>query len=49
MVLMRYYREDMNMREIAMTLGLTEARVSQLHAQAIANLRILMSKYFEDE
>ena len=46
-ILARYYYQDMKMREIAMTLGVTEARVCQLHAQAIANLRPLMSKYFQ--
>ncbi len=49
MVLTRYYHQDMNMREIGVLLGLTEARVSQLHAQAIANLRPLVSRYFENE
>jgi RNA polymerase sigma factor FliA len=44
-----YYGEDMNMREVAMALGVTEARVSQIHTQAIASLRPLMSKYFTHE
>lgn len=34
-----YYVEEHKMREIGVHLGLTEARVSQLHASAIANLR----------
>ncbi len=34
-----YYEEGLKMRKIGHLLGLTEARVSQLHAQAIAKLR----------
>lgn len=44
-----YYGEDMNMREVAGALGVTEARVSQIHTEAIASLRPLMSKYFMSE
>jgi RNA polymerase sigma factor for flagellar operon FliA len=43
-VLTLYYHEDMNMKEIARTLGITEARVCQIHAQAINNLRPAMRK-----
>ncbi|MCX5810663.1 MAG: FliA/WhiG family RNA polymerase sigma factor [Proteobacteria bacterium] len=39
MVLSLYYYEDMNMKEIAAAIGITEARVSQIHSQAILNLR----------
>lgn len=39
MVLNLYYEEDMRMREIGHSLGLSESRVSQIHAQAIAILR----------
>ena len=38
-VLSLYYYEDMNMKEIAAALGITEARVSQIHSQAILSLR----------
>jgi RNA polymerase sigma factor for flagellar operon FliA len=38
-VLNFYYEEDMRMHEIGKALGLSEARVSQIHAQAIALLR----------
>jgi RNA polymerase sigma factor for flagellar operon FliA len=47
LVLTLYYHEDMNMKEIAMTLGVTEARVCQIHAQAIVNLRPAMQKHFK--
>ena len=49
MVLTLYYHEDMNMKEIAKTLGVTEARVCQIHAQAINNLRPAMEKHFKGE
>ncbi|MGD0232219.1 MAG: FliA/WhiG family RNA polymerase sigma factor [Syntrophorhabdales bacterium] len=47
-VLTLYYHEDMNMKEIAKTLGVTEARVCQIHAQAIANLRPSMQRHFKE-
>ena len=34
-----YYEQDMNLKEIAAVLGVTESRVCQLHSQAIARLR----------
>jgi RNA polymerase sigma factor FliA len=43
-VLSLYYYEDMNMKEIAQTLGITEARVSQIHSQAILSLRSHVKK-----
>lgn len=39
LVLSLYYADEMNMRETAEIMGITEGRVSQLHAQAIARLR----------
>jgi RNA polymerase sigma factor for flagellar operon FliA len=44
-VLSLYYHEDMNMKEIAGVLGITEARICQIHSQAIINLRVTMKKY----
>jgi RNA polymerase sigma factor for flagellar operon FliA len=44
LVLSLYYHEDMNMKEIAGVLGVTEARVCQIHSQAIINLRAAMKK-----
>ncbi|HME43675.1 MAG TPA: FliA/WhiG family RNA polymerase sigma factor [Syntrophorhabdales bacterium] len=38
-VLTFYYYEDMNMKEIAELLNITESRVSQIHSQALLNLR----------
>lgn len=34
-----YYEQDMNFKEIAAVLGVTESRVCQLHSQSIARLR----------
>ena len=34
-----YYEHDMNLKEIAAVLGVTESRVCQLHSQSIARLR----------
>jgi RNA polymerase sigma factor for flagellar operon FliA len=34
-----YYEEDLNFREIAAVLGVTESRVCQLHTQTVARLR----------
>ena len=39
LVLSLYYYEDLNLREIGRVLRVTESRVSQLHANAIARLR----------
>lgn len=37
-----YYEHEMNLKEIAAVLQITESRVSQLHSQAIARLRTKM-------
>lgn len=39
LVLSLYYSEELNMREAAEVMGVTEGRVSQLHTQALARLR----------
>jgi len=39
LVLSLYYREELTMKEVGAVLGLTESRVSQLHARALARLR----------
>lgn len=39
MVLSLYYYEDLTMREVGEVLGVTESRVSQLHAKALGRLR----------
>ena len=37
-----YYEHDMNLKEIAAVLGVTDSRVCQLHSQSIARLRAKM-------
>lgn len=39
LVLSLYYSEELNMREAAEVMGVTEGRVSQLHSQALTRLR----------
>ena len=41
-VMSMYYEQDMNLKEIAAVLGVTESRVCQLHSQSIARLRAKM-------
>lgn len=38
-----YYQQELNMKEIALIFGITEARVSQLHSQAIKRLRAFLT------
>jgi RNA polymerase sigma factor for flagellar operon FliA len=38
-IMSMYYEHDMNLKEIAAVLGVTESRVCQLHSQSIARLR----------
>jgi len=38
-VMSMYYEQDMNLKEIAAVLGVTESRVCQLHSQSIVRLR----------
>lgn len=39
-VVARYYEDGLTMREIGAALGVTEGRVSQIHSQAVARLRV---------
>ena len=39
LVLSLYYTDELNMREAAEVMGITEGRVSQLHSQALSRLR----------
>ncbi len=42
LVMSLYYEQDMNLKEIAAVLGVTESRVCQLHNQTVARLRTKM-------
>ena len=44
-VMSMYYEHDMNLKEIAAVLGVTESRVCQLHSQSIARLRVKLREY----
>ncbi|MEI6026725.1 MAG: RNA polymerase sigma factor FliA [Betaproteobacteria bacterium] len=44
-VMSMYYEHDMNLKEIAAVLGVTESRVCQLHSQSIARLRTGMREW----
>jgi RNA polymerase sigma factor for flagellar operon FliA len=39
MVLTLYYYEELTMKEIGLTLGVVESRVSQIHSSAVVRLR----------
>ncbi len=41
-IMSMYYEQDMNLKEIAAVLGVTESRICQLHSQSIARLRTKM-------
>ena len=45
LVMSLYYEEDMNLKEIAAVLGVTESRVCQLHSQSIARLRVKLREW----
>jgi RNA polymerase sigma factor for flagellar operon FliA len=44
-VMSMYYEHDMNLKEIAAVLGVTESRVCQLHSQSIARLRVKLREF----
>lgn len=49
MVLSLYYEKELNMREIAQVMGVSEPRVSQVHSKAIQKLRLYLDKYMKSE
>jgi RNA polymerase sigma factor for flagellar operon FliA len=44
MVLTLYYYEELTMKEIGMTLGVVESRVSQIHSSAVLRLRVAVAE-----
>lgn len=44
-VLSLYYEKSLNMKEIAQVMGVSEPRISQLHARAIQKLKLFMGNY----
>lgn len=47
LVLMLYYDEEMNLKEIGKVLGVSESRVSQIHSQAALRLRSRLSHWLK--
>lgn len=47
MVLSLYYEKELNMKEIAQVLGVSAARVSQIHSRALQRLRVYMKQYVQ--
>jgi len=45
LIMSMYYEQDMNLKEIAAVLGVTESRICQLHSQSIARLRAKMRSH----
>ncbi|EKE73991.1 LafS [Gallaecimonas xiamenensis 3-C-1] len=45
LLLTLYYHHELNMKEIAQVLGLTESRVCQLHKECLANLNQLLKEH----
>jgi len=45
MVLTLYYYEELTMKEIGLTLGVVESRVSQIHSSAVLRLRIALANH----
>jgi RNA polymerase sigma factor for flagellar operon FliA len=43
MVLTLYYYEELTMREIGLTLGVVESRISQIHSSAVLRLRVALA------
>lgn len=48
LIILLYYFEDLTMREIGATLGLSESRVCQLHSRIVTRLRNQLKKYQRD-
>ena len=44
-IMSMYYEQDMNLKEIAAVLKVTESRVCQLHSQSIARLRVKLREH----
>ncbi len=47
MVLSLYYEKELNMKEISQVLGVSAARVSQIHSRALQHLRVYMKQYMQ--
>lgn len=48
-VISLYYYEELKLKDIARVLGVTQSRVSQIHAKALLKMKTKLKKYIEDE
>ena len=46
-VILMYYYESLNFREIGLVLNVSESRVSQIHTKAIAHMRVKLKRVLE--
>ncbi len=49
LVLSLYYQKELNMREIAAIMEISEPRISQIHSKAIQKLRHFLEQYLKNE
>lgn len=47
LIIALYYYEELNMKEIAMALDLTESRISQIHAKIMGKMRAELSSFLQ--
>lgn len=48
LVIALYYYEELNQKEIAKVLGVTESRISQIHSKALIQLRVRLKSYYKE-
>ena len=46
-ILSLYYEKELNMKEIAQVMGISAARVSQIHSRALQRLRVYLKQYMQ--
>ena len=49
LILNLYYFEEMNIREIGAVLGVSEARISQLHGRCIRRLKEFLEPQYQEQ
>ncbi len=47
LIISLYYFDELKLKEIAVLLGLTAARVSQMHSRALMKLKNMIGRYME--
>lgn len=47
MVISLYYKDELNMKEVARVMRISEARVSQIHSTAIKKIKLILKEYME--